>query len=601
MCIELATLLFGFENESMNHTSPAQHTLPGQSAAVASLTERPRAQVLILGAGINGIATFRDLALQGIDVVLVDAADVMSGASAASSHMIHGGVRYLENGEFRLVREAVQERNRLLRIAPHLVKPLETTIPIYSTFSGVLAAPMRFLLHGSKKSKERGAALIKFGLTLYDSFSRDGGRVPRHRFHGRTKSLHEFPQLDPNVKYTATYWDASAHSPERLGMDMLHDAVAAGNGRARVASYTAAVGVRDGGVLLRDTAQQTEFVFHADVVVNATGPWVDLTNEGFGASTSFMGGTKGSHIVLDHPELLAATKGREIFFEHNDGRIVLIHPLNGRVLVGTTDLEHDIRKPAECTEAEIDYFFELIAHVFPGISVDRADIVHLMSGVRPLPRHGDQAPGFVSRDYRVERSEFAGAAQAMLTLIGGKLTTFRASAETIADSVLAELGANRRVSTAELPIGGGKNFPVTTREKERWIAAAASSLPRERLAVLLERYGTFALEVADEIEQGADTPLEFTPDYSRAEIEYLAKNEMVVHLGDLLRRRTNLAFVGISASGITEIAAILAPILGWDEARSAAEVAAAEQELLPRTRFALAVAPHPLREASIQE
>ena len=580
----------------MSHTSPAQHTLPSQRAAVASLIERPHAQVLILGAGINGIATFRDLALQGIDVVLVDAADVMSGASAASSHMIHGGVRYLENGEFRLVREAVQERNRLLRIAPHLVKPLETTIPIYSTFSGVLAAPMRFLLHGSKKSKERGAALIKFGLALYDSFSRDGGRVPRHRFHGRKKSLHEFPQLDPNVKYTATYWDASAHSPERLGMDMLHDALGAGNGgegagKARVASYTAAVGVRDGGVLLRDAVQQREFVFHADVVVNATGPWVDLTNESFGTSTAFMGGTKGSHIVLDHPELLAATKGREIFFEHNDGRIVLIHPLNGRVLVGTTDLEHDMREPAECTEAEIDYFFELIAHVFPGIEVGRGDIVHLMSGVRPLPRHGDQAPGFVSRDYRVERSEFAGANIAMLTLIGGKLTTFRASAETITDQVLGELGATRHISTADLPIGGGREFPASDRAKERWIAAAASSLSRERLATLLERYGTLALELADEIEQSADTPLEFAPDYSRTEIEYLTKNELVVHLGDVLRRRSNLAFVGISASGIAEIAKIMAPILGWDDARIAAEIAQAVQELLPRTRFALAAAP----------
>lgn len=575
----------------MSNASSAQNSLPTQAAAVADLMQRPNAQVLILGAGINGIATFRDLALQGIDVVLVDAADVMSGASAASSHMIHGGVRYLENGEFRLVREAVQERNRLLRIAPHLVKPLETTIPIYSTFSGMLAAPMRFLMHGSKKSKERGAVLIKFGLTLYDSFSRDGGRVPRHRFHGRKKSLHEFPQLDPNVKYTASYWDASAHSPERLGIDMLRDAITAGNGRARVASYTAAIGTRDGGVLLRDNVRQTEFLFSADVVVNATGPWVDLTNQGFGERTSLMGGTKGSHIVLDHPELLAATRGHEIFFEHNDGRIVLIHPLNGRVLVGTTDLEHDMREPAECTEAEIDYFFELIAHVFPGIEVGRQDIVHLMSGVRPLPRHGDQAPGFVSRDYRVERSDFAGANKAMLTLIGGKLTTFRASAETITDLVLSEIGASRKVSTAELAIGGGRDFPASDRAKERWIAAAASSLSRERLATLLERYGTHALEVADEIEQGLDSPLEFAPDYSRAEIEYLTKNESVVHLADLLRRRTNLAFVGISASGIAEVAGIMAPILGWSETQIAAEITAAEQELLPRTRLALAVAP----------
>lgn len=588
MCNDLASLCACFRIDAMHTDAPQPTPLRGHTEALRELTQRPNAQVLILGAGINGIATFRDLALQGIDVALVDAADYMGGASAASSHMIHGGVRYLENGEFRLVREAVQERNRLLRIAPHLVKPLQTTIPIYSTFSGVLSAPLRFLLHGSKKRTERGAALIKFGLMLYDSFSRDGGRVPRHRFHGQKKTMHEFPQLDRAVKYTASYWDASAHSPERLGIDLLRDATEAGGDRARAANYLAAVGVREGGVVLRDQLDQSELIFHADVVINATGPWVDLTNEGLGEKSALMGGTKGSHIVLDHPELLAATRGNEIFFEHNDGRIVLIHPLNGRVLVGTTDLEHDMRTPAECTEAEIDYFFELIAHVFPGIAVDRSHIVHLMSGVRPLPRHGDQAPGFVSRDYRVERSDFAGARRAMLTLVGGKLTTFRASAETITDRALAELGAARKVSTAERAIGGGQQFPASDRAKARWIAAASSPLSSARLRALLERYGSYAASIADYIADRPDEPLCSAPEYSTAEIEYLSEQESVVHLSDLLRRRTNLAFTGVSASGIAEIAEIVAPILGWDSARIASEVAAAEEELLPRTRFALA-------------
>src|SRR5690349_10143877 len=142
--------------------------------AFAALAARPYADVLIVGGGINGLATFRDLALQGIDVALVERADFVSGASAASSHMIHGGIRYLENGEFRLVHEAVTERNALLRIAPHFVRPLQTTIPIFSTFSGVLSAPLRFLRHGGGAHTERGAALIKFGLVIYDSFSRGG-------------------------------------------------------------------------------------------------------------------------------------------------------------------------------------------------------------------------------------------------------------------------------------------------------------------------------------------------------------------------------------------------------------------------------------------
>ena len=124
------------------------------------LRDRPYADVLIIGGGINGIATFRDLALQGVDVALVERADYVSGASAASSHMIHGGIRYLENGEFRLVHEAVTERNNLMKIAPHYVRPLQTTIPIFSTFSGLLAAPLRFLRHGAGMPQERGALLI---------------------------------------------------------------------------------------------------------------------------------------------------------------------------------------------------------------------------------------------------------------------------------------------------------------------------------------------------------------------------------------------------------------------------------------------------------
>ena len=163
-------------------------------ASVQKLRTRRHAQVLIIGGGINGVGTFRDLALQGVDVALVERGDYCQGASGASSHMIHGGIRYLENGEFRLVQESVVERNRLLRIAPHYVKPLQTTIPIFSTFSGVLAAPMRFLTHKQGKHTERGAFLIKLGLSMYDFFSRDGGTVPRHQFRGRKSALAELPR-----------------------------------------------------------------------------------------------------------------------------------------------------------------------------------------------------------------------------------------------------------------------------------------------------------------------------------------------------------------------------------------------------------------------
>jgi glycerol-3-phosphate dehydrogenase len=557
--------------------------MPGVRAEVAALRSRPTADVVVIGGGINGIATFRDLALQGVDVVLVERDDFVSGASSASSHMIHGGIRYLENGEFRLVRESVEERNGLIRIAPHYVKPLETTVPIFSTFSGILSAPLRFLTHRQGKPTERGAALIKAGLTIYDSFSRDGGSVPRHRFHGRTRSLAELPALNPDVKYTATYYDASMHDPERLALDVLFDGLTSGP-HARAVNHVAAVGLDGGGVRLRDGLTGEEFAVAAPVVVNTSGPWTDLTNEDLGRPTSFMGGTKGSHIVLDHPELLAATAGREIFFEHEDGRIVLIYPLKGRVMVGTTDLEHDMREPAICTDDEVDYFFELIAHVFPGIAVDRSQIVYRFSGVRPLPRHDDTQPGFVSRDYRIERTDAtARLGTTVLSLVGGKWTTFRALAEHLSGEVLELLGRDRVRSTKGLPIGGGAGYPANDDARRVWLVSHGDEVGRERAEELLERYGTRAEDFLTETESAEDLALAHHPAYSRREIEWLTRNERVAHLADLVFRRTSIAFTGtVTAPLLVELAEVVGDVLGWDAARRHAEVRATREVLAER-------------------
>ncbi|WP_345801817.1 glycerol-3-phosphate dehydrogenase/oxidase [Microbacterium sp. AZCO] len=540
-----------------------------------ALAQRPYADVLIVGGGINGLATFRDLALQGVDVALVERGDFVSGASAASSHMIHGGIRYLENGEFRLVSEAVTERNALLRIAPHYVRPLQTTIPIYTTFSGVLSAPLRFLRHGGGRPRERGAALIKVGLVIYDSFSRGGGRVPRHEFHGRKRSLEELPQLNPNIKYTATYWDASLHDPERLALDVLRDGLAAGRDHARAVNYTAAARVEDGKVVLRDLETGAETPFAASVVVNASGPWTDLTNAAIDHPTSYMGGTKGSHIVLDNPELLEATGGRELFFEHSDGRIVLIYPLKGRVLVGTTDLEHDMADPIVCTEEEVDYFLELIANVLPEVAVDRSQIVYRFSGVRPLPGHGDVAPGFVSRDYRVESAPLKGTADTtVLSLVGGKWTTFRASAEHLADRVLEHLSRQRVRSTRGLSIGGGRGYPMTERTRKQWLATHEGGYGLERAEVLLDRYGTVAADVIEAIAiDDDDEPLRTLPTYSTGELRHLARTEAVVHLDDMLMRRTSIAFTGaVTAESAAEVAEAIAPVLGWSVEKRRLEV-----------------------------
>jgi glycerol-3-phosphate dehydrogenase len=569
--------MLGASKEESSSMIESTHSSPERDD-VRALRESGRTTVLVIGGGINGISTFRDLALQGVDVVLVERGDFASGASSASSHMIHGGIRYLENGEFRLVRESVEERNGLLRIAPHYVKPLQTTIPIYSTFSGILSAPLRFLTHKSGKPQERGAFLIKVGLTIYDTFSRDGGSVPRHRFLGRKRSLAELPALDPNIKYTATYYDASMHDPERLALDVLQDGRSAHPG-AHAINYVEAI-ARDGEkVVLRDRESGTEFTVQADVVVNSSGPWTDLTNDALGADTRFMGGTKGSHIVLDHPELLDATRGREIFFEHSDGRIVLIYPLKGRVLVGTTDIDADPSEVAVCTEEEVDYFFELIHHVFPQIDVDRKQIVYRFSGIRPLPRHEDTAPGFVSRDYRIEVDNDGSVP--LVSLVGGKWTTFRALGESLSDVVLGLLNRTRTVSTAGRAIGGGRDFPRTEKAKRAWIQ---ENLPGagDRAQKLLTRYGTRAAQVWEYIAQGTDAPLA-GGDLSTRELEWMVQNELVARLQDVVLRRTSIAFTGnADAEVLDEIADALAPLLDWDRARHDAELDQTRQLLNER-------------------
>lgn len=558
-------------------------------ADVQALRDAEDLDVLIIGGGINGLATLRDLALQGVKVALVERGDFVSGASSASSHMVHGGIRYLENGEFRLVKEAVTERNDLLKTAPHYVKPLETTIPIYKTFSGILSAPFRLLVtHGRGKPNERGALLIKVGLIMYDTFSRDGGSVPRHTFLGKKKSLAELPQLNPDLAYTATYFDASMHDPERIALDVLRDGIEAGAGRTQAVNYVSAVGADAQGVRVRDEVSGEEFSVKAKVVLNTAGPWTDLANAAMGLKTQFMGGTKGSHIVLDNPELLAATGGREIFFEHSDGRIVLIYPLKDRVLVGTTDIDADPSKPVVCTDDEIAYFFDLIGHVFPKIDVDRSQIVYTFSGIRPLPRHDDTAPGFVSRDYRIVEDEIAGVPA--MSLVGGKWTTFRALAEHLSMKTLQKLRRPHRVSTQGLPIGGGAGFPATPEQRRRWVSARTDAHSAALVDAMLERYGTRADAVLAAL-PAEPTPVPDAPGYYREELTWIADNEQVVHLIDVLLRRTHLAFVGgMTDRTLREVAETIAGPLGWDADRVDDEVARTTEILRSAHRVDLAQA-----------
>lgn len=550
----------------------------------SDLKDNPEVDVLIIGAGVNGIGTFRDLALQGVNVLIVDKQDFCSGASAASSHMVHGGIRYLENGEFRLVKEAVQERNRLLENAPHLVDPLATTIPIFNWTSGILNAPLKFLNLLNKPS-ERGAIVIKLGLMMYDAYTRSQGTVPNHTFQMKAASLAQFPKLNPDILCTATYYDAMMPSPERICMDLLADAQQASD-KARALNYTRVGKAQGDAIEIVDVLENGRLTLKPKVVINAAGPWIDLANEDIGLKTEFMGGTKGSHLVLDHPELLSAIGGREFFFENKDGRIVLIYPLKNRVMIGTSDLRIDDPSDAVCTEAEIEYFLEMVGRVFPAINVARSHIVFTFSGVRPLPASKANATGQISRDHSIETiAPTPKTGFPILNLIGGKWTTFRAFAEKTTDETLALLQKSRRKSTSKLAIGGGKNFPTDKDEEWRWlqICARENDLSVERVTQLFERYGTKTKQMAAYIKEDHDYPLANQPAYSQREIEYLAQHEQVIHLDDLILRRTLIGMLGeTTAPLLTELAEIVGNVLGWASAQKETEIERTKRILLNR-------------------
>ncbi|MFZ5820743.1 MAG: FAD-dependent oxidoreductase [Chloroflexota bacterium] len=543
---------------------------------LASLRETPEVSVLIVGAGINGIGAFRDLALNGVDVLLVERADFCSGASAASSHMAHGGIRYLENGEFRLVREAVGERNRMIQNAPHLVKPLPTTIPMFKWFSGLLNAPLKFMGWLDKPS-ERGSVVIKVGLVFYDAFTGRQRAVPRHQFRGRAASLGRWPLLHPAIINTATYYDGAILNPERYGLELVLDAEAEGP-HARALNYASLANGSGDTVLIRDEFTDESIPVKPKLLINAAGPWIDFANRNLGMSTRFIGGTKGSHLVLDHPELRQAIGEHEFFFENKDGRIVLIFPLYDKVLIGTSDIPIENPDEARCMEEEIEYFLGMIERVFPAVKISRDQIVFHFSGVRPLAFSSAKTTGQITRDHSIQVMEgpWTGLAFPVYSLVGGKWTSYRAFSEEVADKTMEYLGLERRKDTLTLEIGGGRTYPAKPEEQKRFIdgLCAWTGLPAERVQTLFERYGTRAEQVCSFIAREGDAPLKSLPDYSRREIAFLGQVEKVIHLDDLVLRRSMLAMLGrLNQERVNELADALGEALGWDDRQKKAEAA----------------------------
>ncbi|SDP46113.1 glycerol-3-phosphate dehydrogenase/oxidase [Phyllobacterium sp. OV277] len=537
------------------------------------LRRSPKVDVCVVGGGINGISVFRELALQGVNVLLVEKHDYCSGASAALSRMVHGGLRYLENGEFSLVRESLVERDRLLRNAPHLVAPLPTTVPVFDIFSGLANGIVRFL-GLSRRPSRRGAIAVKAGLSIYDFLTRKRALMPRHRFRGRQATLAKWPALNPAIKSSATYHDAWVKHPERIGIELLQDGLSAGN-HAYALNYTELRRTDQGGFVVQDHIAGTMMSIDPAFIINATGGWIDIANTALlpkaAPSNPLMGGTKGSHLIIDNAELAAALDGHMIYYENEDGRICILFPYLGKVLVGSTDIRVDDPESVYCEPDERDYILQSLAFVLPDIRIHPEEIVFQFSGVRPLPASKDNFTGRIPRDHYCTIVEAGENEPPVLCMIGGKWTTFRSFGELAADMTLERLKRMRQVTTTARAIGGGREFPDNISE---WIArlSSATGVSPKRMIELFERYGTDAEAVARFIAESPDKAMPHAG-YSVREMLFLILNEAVEHLDDLLLRRTTLAISGQLSLDMAQAALdLLAHERDWAPARRTAEL-----------------------------
>jgi glycerol-3-phosphate dehydrogenase len=406
------------------------------------------------------------------------------------------------------------------------------------------------------------------------------------------------PALRPDIVATATYWDAWITEAERLCIELIQDARAA-NAGCNALNYVRPRGQDGPAVVLEDQLTGQTISVRPQVVVNAAGAWVDLANRDLGLETDYMGPTKGSHLVVDNPELCRALDGQMVYYQHADGRVCIVFPFMGKVIMGSTDIRIADPDAARCDEAEVQYMLETLRGVLPNVEIRRDRIVHVFCGCRPLQASGSKVTAVVSRGHTIQTVEPDGRRPfAVMSLIGGKWTTFRSLAQQSADAILARLGRPRKCRTDAMPIGGGRNCPAGDDQRKQFVARVAgqTGLAETRVADLLTRYGSHAETYARQAAAGAraaagntdagtgaaandpqitwdDTPLKTLPDYSVGEIRRIAAEEYVQHLDDLVCRRSVIALLGRATEpALTELAQVAGEALNWSAARQAAEV-----------------------------
>lgn len=492
--------------------------------------------LIVIGAGINGAGIARDAAMRGLKVLLLDKGDICAGTSSWSTRLIHGGLRYLEHGEFGLVRESLTERETLLRIAPHLVRPLPIIIPVY-------------------KDARRGRLTLKLGMLAYDLLSFNKS-LPWHHSYSRQATLEQVPALNSEgLVGSLKYFDAQVEFAERLVLENVLSAVEHG---AEVITYAPVKQFHEevnGRILVEFEVAGTTKTALGSVVVNCAGPWVDQLLQQIDGPR-LIGGTKGSHLIVGRfpgapePALYVEAK--------SDGRPFFVIPWNGNYLIGTTDIRFEgDPDQVRCEDWEIDYLLAETNRLFPTARLTLNHVLYTYSGVRPLPHvDGKDEAGITRRHFIREHPRF----QNLFSIVGGKLTTYRSLAEECVDKVLLKLGR--------------PSIPSPTSTK---LPGSASLRFKDLPSRITRIYGSRSTELLKLTNREPRLRQVFNKsgDAIAAEIVFSFESELAHSLTDCLMRRTMIGLNGDLGLGDVEAAANIArEFLGWSEARVKDEIEA---------------------------
>lgn len=542
--------------------------------------------LLIIGGGITGAGAARDAARRGLKVCLVDQEDLASGTSSRSSKLVHGGLRYLENLEFALVFEAVSERRVLTEIAPHLVAPMGFLFPVY-------------------KRSRRSVFTVNLGMWVYDGLSLF--RSPRIHQNLGAKAVAEVePMLGQDgLKGAPLYWDCSTDDA-RLTLESALDAVSQG---AVVLTWTKVTGLlhndqgRVSGVKVRDQLSGEEREISANAVINATGPWSDKTRQlSAPAAADRLRPTKGVHIVVNASRL--KVNHAVVCFHPTDGRVLFAIPWGEQTYIGTTDTDFEGDPTQVCADRDdVRYLIAAANFYFPSAALTEGDVIATWAGVRPLI--GAEAAANeskVSREHEIRVDP-----DMLITIAGGKLTTYRRMAGEVVDQAVSLLmlagklpGELRPPRTDREPLPGAVGWPESDDPAvlvQRALAAGKGAIDEATAKGLVRTYGTRAVDVAARAAEQQRLAARLCPhrDEIVAQVDHAVQQELAATLRDVLIRRTQVFFrdhlQGLSAA--PTVAARMAELLGWDEARTAAEIAAytAEVELSRRWQTEAARAP----------